>query len=89
MEIKEKIISDVLKERIRQDKKWGKQNHLSVVWLSIIGEEYGEMCKAVNELGLCADYKKEQEIYQEAIHTMASCMAMLECMERKRDEHNA
>lgn len=84
MKIKDKIISDILKERDRQDEKWGEQNHPAFVWLSIIGEEYGEMCKAVNEFGFYADHQKEQEIYQEAIHTMASCMAMLECMERKR-----
>lgn len=30
--------------------------------------------------------KRWEEIYTEAIHTMASCMAMLECIERNRSK---
>lgn len=50
----------------------------------IIGEEYGEMCKAINEYGFNPTRRTEDEIYTEAIQTMASCMAMLECIERRR-----
>lgn len=78
----QKIISDVIAERKRQDEKWGEQNHNAFVWSSIIGEEYGEMCKAINEFGFDPTPETEQEIYKEAIQTMASCMAMLECLER-------
>lgn len=80
-----KIISDVISERERQDEKWGEQNHNAFVWSSIIGEEYGEMCKAINEFGFNPTPETEQEIYKEAIQTMASCMAMLECLERNRE----
>lgn len=38
-------IEKVINERKRQDKKWGEQNHSPLLWLSIIGEEFGEMCK--------------------------------------------
>lgn len=76
------IISDVIAERKRQDKIWGEQNHNNFVWSSIIGEEYGELCKAINEYGFKPTPETKQEIYKEAIQTMASCMAMLECMER-------
>lgn len=79
---KKKIIDDVLMERKRQDEKWGEQNHNAYVWASIIGEEYGEMCKAINEFGFNPMPETEQEIYSEAIQTIASCMAMIECMER-------
>lgn len=82
--MREKIIADILKERQRQDEKWGEQNHIAPLWATIIGEEYGEMCKAINEFGFDPIPEKEQEIYTEAIQTMASCMAMLECMERLR-----
>lgn len=78
----EKIIDDVLAERKRQDEKWGEQNHGAYTWMSIIGEEYGEMCKAVNEFGFNPTPKTKQDIYIEAIQTIASCMAMLEYMER-------
>lgn len=79
-----KIISKVLKERQRQDAKWGEQNHATPVWGTIIGEEYGEMCQAINEFGFNPTLEAEEQIYVEAIHTMASCMAMLECIERQR-----
>lgn len=85
MDIKEKIIEDVLNERKRQDEKWGEQIHNAYVWSTIIGEEYGEMCKAINEFGFDQTPELEQNIYTEAIQTMASCMAMLECMDRCRD----
>lgn len=81
---KSKIIKDVIAERSRQDEKWGEQDHSAYVWASIIGEEYGEMCKAVNEFGFNPTPETEQDIYTEAIRTMASCMAMLECVERSR-----
>ncbi|MFD2308177.1 hypothetical protein [Enterococcus termitis] len=35
----------------RQGKKWGEQNHSPLLWLLIIGEDFGEMCKEANEYG--------------------------------------
>ena len=78
----QKIISDVITERKRQDEKWGEQNHDNFVWSSIIGEEYGELCKAINEYGFNPTPETRLDIYTEAIQTMASCMAMLECIGR-------
>lgn len=78
---KKKIIADVLAERKRSDEKWGEQNHGAYRWASIIGEEYGEMCKAINEFGFNPTLETKQDVYSETIQTIASCMAMLECME--------
>lgn len=83
--MQKKIIDMVLEERNRQDTKWGEQNHIAPVWGMIIGEEYGEMCQAINEFGFNPTPKTEKQIYTEAIHTMASCMAMLESIERQRN----
>ncbi|WP_375270004.1 hypothetical protein [Enterococcus sp. DIV0212c] len=47
----------MINERKRQDKKWGEQNHSLLLWLSIIGEEFGEMCKEANEYDFCSDLK--------------------------------
>ena len=80
--VAQNIISDVITERERQDEKWGIQNHDLFRWSSIIGEEYGEMCKAINEYGFNSIPETKKEIYIETIQTMASCMAMLECMAR-------
>ena len=87
--VQQRIISDVLDERKRQDTKWGEQNHSPDKWGNIIGEEYGEVCKAINEFGFNPTPQTEQDIYTEAIQTMASCMAMLECMERCRQKSKA
>lgn len=84
MGAQKKIIEKVLDERKRQDEKWGVQDNTAPEWATIIGEEYGEMCKAINEFGFNPTRKTEDEIYTEAIQTMASCMAMLECIERSR-----
>lgn len=82
--VQEKVINKVLEERKRQDMKWGEQNHSASVWSCIIGEEYGEMCKAINEFRFNPTAETEQEIYTETIQTIAVCMAMLECIERQR-----
>lgn len=42
-------IANVMQERERQDRKWGEQNHQPAYWLGILGEEFGELCQAVNE----------------------------------------
>lgn len=39
----------VEEERLRQHGLWGEQNHSMGDWLSILGEEVGECCKAHNE----------------------------------------
>lgn len=36
-------------ERAMQDAKWGFQDHQLEKWISILGEEFGELCQAVNE----------------------------------------
>ncbi len=36
----------VRNERVAQDNKWGKQRHDWPLWITILGEEYGEACQA-------------------------------------------
>lgn len=43
------VLLAVADERHRQNLKWGPQSHSSADWLAILGEEYGEACKAHNE----------------------------------------
>lgn len=79
------IIEYLLAERVHQDHKWGEQNHSPDKWISIIGEEFGEICKAVNEYDFRPSLDTENKIIEETIQTMASCMAMIECIYRNRD----
>lgn len=42
-------ISAVIRERARQNRKWGVQNHPDLTWLGILTEELGELARAVIE----------------------------------------
>ncbi len=44
-----KALQDVLAERARQDIRWSEQNHDPFLYLTILGEEYGETCQAALE----------------------------------------
>ena len=79
----ELALEDIKTERKRQDAKWGEQNHHPLMWLSIIGEEYGEMCKAFNEYSFTQDHKHIEEMIKEAIQVAACCVAMIECLDRQ------
>ena len=46
------VFAKVRSERIRQDRKWGEQNHTPMKWLAILGEEIGEANKAILENSL-------------------------------------
>lgn len=51
------VIAAIMKERARQDVKWGIQNHSSLTWLGILTEELGELARAVieQETWICPD----------------------------------
>ena len=46
------IISMVARERVRQDTKFGEQNHMNEVWLTILMEEIGEISKEVLNINI-------------------------------------
>jgi NTP pyrophosphatase (non-canonical NTP hydrolase) len=79
-------LTEIQKERARQDEKWGEQNHHPLMWFSIIGEEYGEMLKAFNEYSFDNDFNHFEDMQREAIQIAASCVAMLECIDRMADK---
>lgn len=69
------IFNEIKKERIRQDEKWGIQNHSPETWFLILGEEIGEAQKAVLE----NDLPKYRE---EMVQVVAVAVAMIECFDR-------
>ena len=79
----EAALSLVRQERERQCNLWGDQsdNH-PFEWMSILGEEFGELCEAVNET--CFQNGKHPErggcdrIVREAIHVAAVATAIIE-----------
>jgi len=83
-----KVYAEVKAERIRQDELWGVQDHHPVEWLSILGEEFGEVSKAVCE----AHFKGYESTgnwdnYRtELIQVAAVAVSMVECLDRNRDK---
>jgi hypothetical protein len=77
-------LEKITKERKFQDEKWGEQDHHPLLWFSIIGEEYGEMLKAYNDYSLSPDrnFAYINTMKREAVQVAASCVAMLECLDR-------
>lgn len=85
-EIQERVINAVLMERTRQDAKWGEQNHQIQYWTGILGEEYGELCEAINETVFDngSDKGGYDNMRTEAIHVAAVAIGFLECLERNK-----
>ena len=83
------VVRDVYEERVRQDKKWGEQNHDNAHYFAILAEEFGEVAKEVVELhayngptGAVAYIERMQNLRTELIQTAAVAVAMVECLER-------
>jgi NTP pyrophosphatase (non-canonical NTP hydrolase) len=69
------ILQEIVAERGRQDLKWGTQNHRPADWLAILGEEFGEVCRAVFE-------KDATNYREELLHVAAVAVSMMECLDR-------
>lgn len=74
------VLKEVVAERLRQEQKWGPQNHRQVVWLSILAEEFGEAAKEVNEFHFMR--KGSADLRTELIQTIAVGVAMVESLDR-------
>ena len=83
-------LRDVIAERKRQDAKWGEQNHDPFLYFTILGEEYGETCKAALEarFGLPTmdgiEAVRLAHLREEAVQTAAVALAIVECIDRKK-----
>lgn len=74
-------------ERIKQDVKWGEQNHDDFKWLAILGEEFGEVSKAVCEQ-LQSKFHPlalRENLEIELVQIAAVCIQWIECL-RRRDK---
>lgn len=73
--VDESIFSAVIEERQNQVIKWGVQRHTIPEWLTILGEEYGEACKA----GLDTHFDGPMtELRKELVQVMAVTLAIIE-----------
>jgi len=83
----EKALDLVRDERNRQDNKWGDQNHEPILWMSLLGEEFGELCQAVNESTFNDSDKKhlggKENMLKEAVQVAAVAAEFVECLDRR------
>ena len=70
------ILDEISQERTRQQQKWGVQTHSIAEWMMILGEEYGEACKAGNEVYFRDD--SLAKFRKELVQTMAVALAIIE-----------
>jgi NTP pyrophosphatase (non-canonical NTP hydrolase) len=78
-----KILRDIKKERRRQDKKWGIQDHRPFKWISILGEKFGEVCKAALEVPFEERYTDDYSDYRkELIEVIAVAVAAIENLDK-------
>lgn len=74
----QQVLQEVAKERERQNTKWGVQRHNPLTWLAILGEEVGEVNKAVLEN--IFSRKGLEEYRQELIQVAAVAVAAIESL---------
>lgn len=89
MTISKTILNELNYERMRQDLLHGKDSmHTPFVWLSIILEELGEASRAAmqgsswREGTVQVGDFRGSAYREELIHTAASCIAAIECLDR-------
>lgn len=88
--IQQQILSEIAAERGRQDARWGIQDHPSPAWTAILGEEFGEVSKAVVEATFTHNIKAlpslEAHLEMELVQVAAVCVAWIEAITRRRVE---
>jgi len=72
------VFEEIGKERDAQDRRWGAQEHDPFYWLSILGEEKGEACKAANQ-------GRWDQFRAELIQVAAVAVNAVECSRRNRN----
>jgi NTP pyrophosphatase (non-canonical NTP hydrolase) len=83
------VLEDVRLERVRQNKKWGEQSHDAGLWYAILGEEFGEVGKAILDGAFERAEGVPQSAYDEAyreelVHVAAVAVAAIENLDRNR-----
>lgn len=74
------ILPEILSEMSSQDVKWGSDRNLKpLLWNAILGEEVGEVSKAILE--------NDDNLRQELIQVAAVAIQFIECIDRGKVSH--
>lgn len=81
------IFGEILQERARQDARFGEQNLNPFLYCAILGEEVGEVQKAVIDAydfnTKTFDHLKLNDYRKELVQVAAVAIAMIECFDRQ------
>jgi NTP pyrophosphatase (non-canonical NTP hydrolase) len=76
-------VADVLRERARQDARFGEQNHSLELWLTILTEEIGEFAQEILRQRFGgATRPNPGNLRAELVQATAVALAIIECMDR-------
>lgn len=79
-----RALTMIAQRRYEQLEKWGEQDHTWSEWATILGEEYGELCEAINETVLNNATKPElggsENMVNEVVDVAAVALQILECL---------
>jgi NTP pyrophosphatase (non-canonical NTP hydrolase) len=81
----DRVLQEVLAERIRQDAKWGEQNGHDFEWVSILTEEVGEAAQAANEANFRSGKTRGDytHLRAELVQVAAVAVAWIEAIDRR------
>lgn len=75
----EQVLQEIREERLRQNAKWGEQNHDYPTWRVILDEETGEASNAFLE-------EDWDNFRVELVQCAAVMVQMIECWDRKNND---
>lgn len=97
----DKILEEIKQERVKQNFKWGVQDHLPIEWIAILTEEVGEAAKEALDHHFKNPYKDGREVFEaneitqecrmrdyrkEMIQVAAVAVQMIECLDRNYEK---
>ncbi len=79
-----RAVRDIMHERVKQDAKWGEQNHDPYTYLTILMEEIGEYAQACLQTQFGGGNGGEMHMREEAVQVAAVALAIIECLDREK-----
>lgn len=76
------ILREVGQERLRQNELFGEQNHDFETWYTILGEEFGEVGKALQDIRFRG--AGTENLREELLQVAAVAVAIVECLDRNK-----
>lgn len=76
------IIDEIMAERIRQDLKFGEQNHDPFAYMNVLMEEVGEASQAALQTFFGGPKGGIDKFRKEMIEVAAVALAIVECIDR-------